>query len=192
MPQSCNRLASKSSTADGAKHLNPLVLSARSLGRAPRAVLYPQPGIAIWKRENGGSIEGRATLGRALPATPEVAPILILMLSQQHRRPLRSSNGTSTKSAAALRRAFRWKTLWGAFITSKGEGLVPRCEDGPFLFAGLGLGQYYILADINWLLRHSSSGETVSSVTDAAASRTSNIAIEVWPNSSGGIPNVPR
>lgn len=178
--------------ANGAKCLSPLILFSALLGCAPQAVPYPQPGMAIWNGENGGSIQGHATLrsgpsGYArtcagldayiVPVKPETTTFI-----QRHFNQVRDGFAPS----------FSVEDTLGAFVTSNGGGRVPCREDGTFTFAGVASGQYYILADIKWLLHHAPRGGTVSSVANVSAARTDSIAISVWLNSNGGTPDVSR
>lgn len=152
------------------------------MGCAPQAILYPQPGMAIWKSGAGGSIEGRATLrsdrsGYArscagfdayiVPVTPETTAFIRTHFD-------RVENGYAPSMSLQ-------ETL-GSFITRNGGGRVSCRDDGTFIFAELAAGQYYVLADIKWLLRWAHEGGTVSSVADVSGTRSTSVAIDVSLN----------
>ena len=159
-------------------------------GCALQAVPYPQPGMAIWQSKGGGAIEGSATLRSGpseyartcasfdayiVPVTPQTTTFV-----RQHFSQIPNGYAPSLSVEDTL----------GAFITTNGGGRVPCRDDGTFTFADLATGQYYVLADITWLLRWAHRGGTVLTVADVSATRTNRVAIDVSLNAHGGAPNV--
>ena len=162
------------------------------LSCAPQAVQYPQPGMAIWRSQGGGAVEGSATLrsgpagyartcasfyAYVVPVTPETTAFVRQHFSQIH-------NGYAPSLSV--------EDTLGTFITTNGGGRVPCRDDGTFTFAGLATGQYYVLADITWLLRWAHEGGTVSTVAEVSATHTTSISIDVALNTHGGTSNVPQ
>ena len=167
-----------------------LLASLFLLGCAPQAVPYPQPGMAIWKDGAGGSIQGSAILksGRSsyvrscagfdayiVPITSDTTAFIRAHFSQLR-------NGYAPR--ASLQDAL------GSFVTNNGGGRVSCRDDGTFIFANVAPGRYYILANIEWLLRWAQEGGTVSTVADVGGTQTT-IAIDVALNSQNGTSHGP-
>ena len=159
-------------------------------GCGPHAVTYPQPGMAIWNPDGGGSLEGHATL-RSGPTgyrrtcagfDAYIVPVTFETTSyvRQHFGRLRDGYAPSVSVQDAL----------GRFVTNNGGGRVPCRQDGTFIFADVAPGEYYVLADIQWLLRWAHEGGTVSTVAEVSTAHPNRIAIDVWLNSRGGTSNV--
>ncbi|MES2255497.1 MAG: hypothetical protein V4559_10695 [Pseudomonadota bacterium] len=161
------------------------------LGCAPEAVRYPQPSMAIWANHNGGTIEGGATLrsgatGYArtcagfdayiIPVTPSTTAFM-----QKHFKQIRNGYAPAPSLQDEL----------GMFVTANGGGRVNCRDDGTFAFANLAEGQYYVLADIRWLLRWAHRGGTVSTVADVRRAQSSSIAIDVSSTTRSETPDVP-
>ena len=72
------------------------------------------------------------------------------------------------------------------------SGRVPCRQDGTFTFADVAAGEYFVLADIQWLLRWAHEGGTVSTVANVSTAHPSSIAIDVWLNSRGGTSDIPH
>ena len=169
-----------------------LVFLPTLLSCAPQAVPYPQPGMAIWRGQGGGAIEGSATLrsgpsgyprtcagfdAYVVPVTTETTAFVRQHFSQIH-------NGYSPSRSV--------EDALGTFITTNGGGRVPCRDDGSFTFAGLAAGHYYVFADITWLLRWAHEGGTVSTIAEVSPTRTTGVSIEVALNTRDGTSNVPR
>jgi hypothetical protein len=160
------------------------------LGCAPEAVRYPQPGMAIWANHDGGTIEGSATLrsgasGYArtcagfdayiIPVTPSTTAFM-----QKHFNQIRNGYAPVPSLQDEL----------GTFVTANGGGRVNCSDDGTFAFADLAEGQYYVLANIQWLLRWAHRGGTVSTFADVRRSQSRSIAIDVSSTTRGETSNV--
>lgn len=161
-------------------------------GCAPEAVRYPQPGMAIWQSHDGGTIQGRAALRSGasgyvrrctgfdayiVPVTPDTTVFMRQHFSQ-------TQNGFAPEVAL--------RDQLGAFITTNGGGRVSCRDDGTFTFAELAPGQYYVLADIKWLLRWAHEGGTVSSIADVSGAHSTSVAIDVSLNTSSSAFDVSR
>jgi hypothetical protein len=162
------------------------------LGCAPEAVRYPQPGMAIHTSHGGGTIAGSATLrsgasGYArtcagfdayiIPVTPSTTAFM-----QKHFNQMRNGYAPVPSLQDDL----------GTFVTANGGGRVNCRDDGTFAFADLAEGQYYILADIQWLLGWGHRGGTVLTVADVSPARSGSVAIDVSLGTNKDPPNVPR
>lgn len=162
------------------------------LGCAPQAVRYPQSGMAILASHDGGSIAGSATLrsgasGYArtcagfdayiVPVTPSTTAYM-----QKHFNHM--SNGYAPVPSL--------QDELGRFVTTNGGGRVSCRDDGTFAFANLAAGHYYILADVQWLLRWAHRGGTVSTIADVSPAHSSSVAIDVFLGTNKDASNVPR
>lgn len=147
--------------------------------------------MAIWKPGNGGLLEGRAILRSGPTRYPRtctgfdayIVPVTYETTAyvRQHFDRLHDGYASSVSVQDTL----------GPFVTNNGGGRVPCRPDGTFTFTDVAAGQYYVLADIQWLLRWAHEGGTVSTVADVSAAHPNNIAIDVWLNGQGGHPIYP-